>query len=115
MLVHAEDFLHHQDHREIRAPRRLGAVGGHAPVAGGHLDFAGVEAGRVGVDGALRHHRLHRQSEASAQRGDQETTPVHRQGRRHERIEFGLQGIGGGVRGCSCGGLLFVRAGAKAS
>ena len=79
--MHAEDFLHHEDHRKIPPLRRLRAVGRHFAALARNLHFAGEQAGGWGLDRRLRHHRLHGEREAGAQRADDEAPTVDGNGR----------------------------------
>ena len=63
VLVHAEDFLHHQDQRTLVAAGRQGTIGGNRSSRGGELAHGRIDPGRVGDDHRLGLHRLYRQRE----------------------------------------------------
>lgn len=79
VLVHPENLLHHQYHRELATLGRLCEVGRDFAVR--HRDFhlARQQVGAVGGDG-LGGDGAHREREPARQQGDDELAPGQRRG-----------------------------------
>ncbi|MCY1244449.1 hypothetical protein D9M72_575230 [compost metagenome] len=74
--MYAKDLADHQHHRQVLLAFRLGPVGGHAEAAGRNRDLAGGQAGEIGLDGLLRHHRQGSRGKGGTERGLDEAAAV---------------------------------------
>ena len=85
VLVHAEDLLHDQHHRQLRATRRPRVVRRQRAVRDRYADLAGIEPLRRRDEG-LGAHGQRRGGEPSGERGGDEAAPVER-GERSEAAQ----------------------------
>ena len=77
VLVHAEDLLHHQHHRQLRTTRRPRVVRRQRAVRDRYADLADIEPLRRRDEGLGTHGQC-RDGEAARQRSGDETATVER-------------------------------------